>query len=68
MHFSSFYEFLQMGGYAFYVWLAYAITFGGMLWIVLSAYFMRGKLCREIQNKAAREQRMKQAQQRENTL
>lgn len=68
MHFSSFYELLQMGGYAFYVWLAYSITFGSMIWIVLSAGFMRRKLFREIKNKAVREQRMKHAPKRENTL
>lgn len=68
MHFSSFNDFLQMGGYAFYVWLSYGITFGTMLWIVLSANFTRRKLFRDIKSKVAREERMKQAKKRENTL
>lgn len=68
MYFSSLAEFLNMGGYAFYVWLAYGITFGGMLWIVFAGIFTRKQIFREIKNKAAREKRIKEAQKMENTL
>ncbi len=30
IQFESFSEFLNMGGYAFYVWLSYGVTFGSL--------------------------------------
>ncbi|WP_028024806.1 heme exporter protein CcmD [Enterovibrio calviensis] len=68
MHFSSFSAFLDMGGYAGYVWSAFAITFLAMFWVVFSAHLTRRKLIREIKNRVAREQRIKKAQNMENTL
>lgn len=68
MHFSSFSEFLAMGGYSAYVWSSFAITFVAMAWLVVSAKLTRRKLFKEIENKVAREQRIKNAQSMENTL
>lgn len=68
MHFPSFSALLQMGGYAFYVWLAYGITLAAMLCLILSTFFTKKKIYREIQKKRSREQRMKKAQKMENTL
>ncbi|WP_407331044.1 heme exporter protein CcmD [Enterovibrio sp. 27052020O] len=68
MHFSSFSAFLDMGGYAAYVWSSFAITFFAMFWVVFSAHLTRRKLYREIKNKVAREQRIEKAQKMENTL
>ncbi|MDD1783239.1 heme exporter protein CcmD [Enterovibrio sp. ZSDZ35] len=68
MHFSSFSEFLAMGGYSSYVWGAFGITLIAMLWLVVSAYVTRRKLFQEIKNKIAREQRIKNAENMENTL
>ncbi|CZF80239.1 Heme exporter protein D (CcmD) [Grimontia celer] len=68
MHFDSFSEFLAMGGYAGYVWGAFAITFIALAWVALAAHFARRKLFKEIKNKVAREQRIKNAQKMENTL
>ncbi len=68
MYFSSFSDFIHMGGYAFYVWLAYGITFGGMILIVISEYMASKKIIREIKNKKERERRIKAGQNMENTL
>lgn len=68
MHFDSFSAFLAMGGYGVYVWSSFAITFGAMAWVALATHFARRKLFKEIKNKAAREQRIKNAQKMENTL
>ncbi|CZF77231.1 transcriptional regulator [Grimontia sp. AD028] len=68
MHFDSFSEFLAMGGYAGYVWGAFGITFVAMAWVALATRFTRRKLFKEIKNKVAREQRIKNAQKMENTL
>ncbi|MEZ8029514.1 heme exporter protein CcmD [Enterovibrio norvegicus] len=68
MHFTSFSAFLDMGGYAVYVWSSFGITFGALLWLVISAHLTRRKLFNDIKNRAAREQRIKNAQNMENTL
>ncbi len=68
MYFSSLSDFIHMGGYAFYVWLAYGITFGGMILIVFSEYMAGKKIIREIKNKKERERRIKAGQNMENTL
>ncbi|WP_188008891.1 heme exporter protein CcmD [Grimontia hollisae] len=68
MHFDSFSSFLAMGGYGAYVWSSFAITFAAMAWVALATYFTRRKLFKDIKNKVAREQRIKNAQKMENTL
>lgn len=68
MHFSSFSEFLAMGGYGAYVWSSFAITIVAMAWLVIAAKLTRRKLFKEIENKVAREQRIKNAKSMENTL
>lgn len=68
MHFASFSDFMAMGGYAFYVWLAYGFAALGMVGIVISTRLKTRALLGELRNKQAREVRRKAAQQMENTL
>lgn len=68
MHFASFSEFLAMGGYAPYVWSAFAITFFSMGCLIGSSLLTHRKLLKEIDYKIAREKRLQQAKNRENTL
>lgn len=68
MHFSSFSEFLAMGGYALYVWSAFAITFLSMGGLIVSALLTKRKRLQDIRFKIAREERLKQAKSMENTL
>lgn len=68
MHFDSFSDFLAMGGYASYVWAAYGISFGALLWLMVSSLNTKRRLAAEIKNKIAREQRIKDAEKLENTL
>ena len=68
MYFDSINDFFAMGGYAGYVWSAYAISFLSMLWILFSSLTTKRRLLREIKNKMAREQRIKEAKTLENTL
>ena len=68
MYFDSINDFFAMGGYAGYVWSAYVISFLSMLWIVFSSLATKRRLLREINNKMAREQRIKEAKTLENTL
>ena len=68
MHFSSFSDFIAMGGYGFYVWIAFAITVLAMGWVVMDCIWTRKKIFFEIKNKIAREQRIENAKKMENTL
>ena len=68
MHFASWSEFFAMGGYAFYVWLAFGITFAAMIGIAVNSVLTRRKIFNEIKNRIAREARIEKAKTMENTL
>ncbi len=68
MHFATFSEFLAMGGYAPYVWSAFALSFFSMACLIVSSYLTTRKLHKEIKFKIAREERLQQVENRENTL
>lgn len=68
MHFASFSDFVAMGGYGFYVWLAFGITLVAMLWLVVDSLLTRRKLFIEIKNRIARDKRIAKAKTMENTL
>ncbi|KKD01136.1 heme exporter protein CcmD [Photobacterium halotolerans] len=68
MHFDSFSDFLAMGGYASYVWAAYGISALSMLILLWSSIRKSRRLAADIKNKIAREQRIKAAENLENTL
>ncbi len=68
MHFESFRELLDMGGYASYVWGAFGITFISLL-ILLFTSIKRGKqLMIEVKAKIERQARIDAAKNLENTL
>lgn len=50
-------EFFAMGGYAFYVWTSYGITFLVLLYHLLVPVFKRKQLLRQIALKQKRAQR-----------
>ncbi|NAX46806.1 heme exporter protein CcmD [Photobacterium halotolerans] len=68
MHFDSFGDFLAMGGYASYVWAAYGISALSLLILLWSSIRKSRRLAADIKNKIAREQRIKAAENLENTL
>ncbi|NAW66360.1 MULTISPECIES: heme exporter protein CcmD [Photobacterium] len=68
MHFDSFSDFLAMGGYASYVWAAYGISALSLLILLWSSIRKSRRLAADIKNKIAREQRIKAAENLENTL
>ncbi|MEI8595107.1 MAG: heme exporter protein CcmD [Photobacterium halotolerans] len=68
MHFDSFSDFLAMGGYAGYVWAAYGISALSLLILLWSSISKSRRLAADIKNKIAREQRIKAAENLENTL
>lgn len=48
-------EFLAMGGYAVYVWPAYAVFFIVLAWDWLAPAFRKRRLTRELRGRIARE-------------
>lgn len=68
MHFASLSDFWAMGGYAFYVWLSFGLTFFCLLILVLTSWQKKRNLLQELRSKQAREARRKAASQMENTL
>ncbi|HET7930385.1 MAG TPA: heme exporter protein CcmD [Rhodanobacteraceae bacterium] len=50
---------LAMGGYAAYVWPAYAVFFGVLAWDWLAPALKRRRLTRELRGRIAREQSRK---------
>jgi heme exporter protein D len=53
----AFYEFLNMGGYAFYVWTSYAIAAVVLVANLIAPVRLRRKLLLDLNRKARRELR-----------
>ncbi|MGY3869980.1 heme exporter protein CcmD [Aeromonas crassostreae] len=68
MHFSSLSDFLAMGGYGFYVWLSFGLSWFSLIGIIVSTRLKRRSLLEALRNKQARESRRQAARQMENTL
>ena len=68
-YFSSFSDFLQMASngvsYAFYVWLAYALTYLLLIGLIIWSYFNHRQFKQQLEAKLAREQRVKQYQEQQ---
>jgi len=68
MAFSSWSDFIAMGGYSFYVWLAYGVSLLSVVLLVISTVTKRKKIFKHVEQRLLREQRIKAAENREGTL
>ncbi|WPC74918.1 heme exporter protein CcmD [Vibrio porteresiae] len=68
MFFASMNDFWLMGGYAAYVWSAVGITLCSMLILVWNSLRRRRKILRDVTERLARQARVAQAKNMENTL
>lgn len=59
MQFDSLIDFLNMGGYAFYVWLSYGITFFSLATLIILSLLQKRKILIQIAKKMQREDRLK---------
>ncbi|GIU01763.1 heme exporter protein CcmD [Shewanella algidipiscicola] len=59
MQFDSLTDFLNMGGYAFYVWLSYGITVFSLATLIFFSVRQKRKILIEISKKMQREERLK---------
>lgn len=62
MHFQSFSEFLAMGGYGFFVWLSFGITYVLLLGLIAVSVYQQKQFKQQLKATIAREQRVKQYQ------
>ncbi|WOT05120.1 heme exporter protein CcmD [Shewanella youngdeokensis] len=60
MQFDSISEFFKMGGYAFYVWLAYGVSFFSLGTLIVISLRQKRKVLVEIAKKIKREERLKE--------
>lgn len=60
MQFASITDFFNMGGYGFYVWLAYGVCFGSLAILLTTTLQQKKKVLTKISQKMAREARLKQ--------
>ncbi|TEW56721.1 heme exporter protein CcmD [Psychromonas sp. RZ22] len=68
MAFSSFSEFLAMGGYGFYVWLAYGVSLLSVIFLIIDTVYRRKKIFNQVEQRLQREQRIKAAENKKGTL
>lgn len=68
MAFSSIADFFSMGGYGFYVWLAYGISFLSLFLLIINTINKKKTIFRMVKQRYARQQRINNAQNREGTL
>ncbi|WP_354623997.1 heme exporter protein CcmD [Psychromonas sp. MME2] len=68
MAFSSISDFFAMGGYAFYVWLAYGISFLALLVLIINTRAKKKKILVTVKQRLLRQQRIKDAQNVEGSL
>lgn len=68
MAFTSFSEFIAMGGYGFYVWLAYAVSLFSVIALITHSVVTRNKILTQVEQQLQREKRIKAAKNREDSL
>ena len=69
MQFESFADFLNMGGYAFYVWLSFGVAFLAMGIIAIQSFSKHRDLLKQVVVEQERKARIKKArQQQQNSM
>ncbi len=61
MQFNSLNDFLAMGGYGFYVWLAFGVSALAMLAIIVDSVIKRNAIIKSVARQSTRQQRRQAA-------
>lgn len=64
MFFETWQDFFNMGGYGFYVWLAYAISFVAVVVLVIQSVQERKKVLKEVLREQQRQARLQKNESR----
>ncbi|KKO46997.1 heme exporter protein D [Arsukibacterium ikkense] len=65
MYFQSFSDFLAMGGYGFFVWLSFGVTYLLLLGLIAVSAYQQKQFKQQLTASIAREQRVKQYQEQQ---
>ncbi|MCG6199814.1 heme exporter protein CcmD [Psychromonas antarctica] len=68
MAFNSIADFFSMGGYGFYVWLSYCVSFLSLIILIINTINRKNKIIKMLNKRIARQQRIKNAPSREGIL
>ena len=67
MQFNSFADFINMGGYGFYVWLSYGVTSALLITLIFSSLSNHKKVLQNIATRQKREQKLRHAREKKTT-
>ena len=62
MYFQSWADFWAMGGYALFVWISFGLTYALLAGIIAYSHYQQKTFKRQLKQRLAREQRIKQYQ------
>ena len=68
MFFQSWSDLLNMGGYGFYVWLSYGLSFIAIVALIIQSLMGKSAVLKSVKREQQRESRLQQVQQKGETL
>ena len=68
MFFQSWSDFINMGGYGFYVWLSYGLSFIAIVALIIQSLMGKSAVLKSVKREQQRESRLQQVQQKGETL
>lgn len=68
MFFQSWSDLIHMGGYGFYVWLSYGLSFIAIVALIIQSLMGKSAVLKFVKREQQRESRLQQVQQKGETL
>ena len=68
MFFQSWSDLIHMGGYGFYVWLSYSLSFIAIVALIIQSLRGKSAVLKSVKREQQRESRLQQVQQKGETL
>ena len=68
MFFQSWSDLIHMGGYGFYVWLSYGLSFIAIVALIIQSLIGKSAVLKSVKREQQRESRLQQVQQKGETL
>ena len=68
MFFQSWSDLIHMGGYGFYVWLSYVLSFIAIVALIIQSLMGKSAVLKSVKREQQRESRLQQVQQKGETL
>lgn len=68
MFFQSSSDLIHMGGYGFYVWLSYGLSFIAIVALIIQSLMGKSAVLKSVKREQQRESRLQQVQQKGETL